>query len=111
MESPAGRCQRWFVTSVTVAPANRRWTRPTFTPKRFGIGAAAAYPGAMSGPATPAQWLARAAEARAAADAMQDATAKRTMLAVAAGYEKMARYAAALASTRLPTEESDAGRD
>ena len=53
----------------------------------------------------------RAAEARATADAMHDAVGKRTMLRIAAGYEKMARHAAMLASTRLPTEESGAGPD
>jgi hypothetical protein len=65
----------------------------------------------MATPTTPAQWLARAADARATADTMHDAVTKRTMLGVAAGYEKMARYAASLASRRLPTEESDAGPD
>jgi hypothetical protein len=39
---------------------------------------------------------------------MQDATAKETMLGIAAAYETMARHAASRASTRLPTEESDA---
>jgi hypothetical protein len=82
-----------------------------FTPKRFEIGAAAGYQVVMSGPATPAQWFARAAEARATADAMQDATAKRTMLGVAAAYEKMARYATSLASTRLPPEKSASSPD
>jgi hypothetical protein len=39
---------------------------------------------------------------------MQDATAKETMLGIAAAYETMARHAASRASTKLPTEESDA---
>jgi hypothetical protein len=65
----------------------------------------------MASPTTLEQWLARAAEARAIADTLHDAATKRTMLGVAAAYEKMARYAASLPSTRLPTEESDAGPD
>ena len=40
---------------------------------------------------TSTQWMARAAEARSLAERMRDAEARSTMLAIAAGYEKLAR--------------------
>ena len=47
----------------------------------------------MDGPPTSTQWMARAGEARSLADRMRDADARSTMLAIAAGYEKLARRA------------------
>src|ERR1700733_13759338 len=45
----------------------------------------------MDEPPTSPQWIARAAEARSLAERMRDAEARSTMLAIAAGYEKLAR--------------------
>ena len=45
----------------------------------------------------PAQWLAKAQEAREYAAVMRDAGARHTMLMIAAGYEKMAEHAALFA--------------
>ena len=42
---------------------------------------------------TSTQWMARATEARSVADRMRDADARSTMLAIAAGYERLARRA------------------
>jgi hypothetical protein len=36
---------------------------------------------------------------------MHDPTAKRMMLGIAAGYDKLARHAAVRASTKIPAEE------
>ena len=47
----------------------------------------------MADPKTPAEWVARAAEARNLAEKMRDADARSTMLAIAAGYEKLAMRA------------------
>jgi hypothetical protein len=44
---------------------------------------------------TPTQWMARATEARSLAEKMRDADARSTMLAIAAGYEKLAKRAEA----------------
>ena len=49
----------------------------------------------MDDPPTSMQWMARATEARNLAETMRDSDARSTMLAVAAGYEKLARRAAA----------------
>jgi hypothetical protein len=56
----------------------------------------------MSDPTTPQRWLARAAEARETASAMNDPVAKQTLLGIAASYEKMATYAAALKDKQAP---------
>ena len=47
----------------------------------------------MDYPQTLKQWMARAAEARSLAERMRDAEARSTMLAIAAGYEKLAKRA------------------
>ena len=47
---------------------------------------------------TSAEWLARAEEARRLASGLPDTTARQTMLNIAAGYEKLARYAALAAA-------------
>jgi hypothetical protein len=47
----------------------------------------------MADPNTPAEWLARAAEATGIAERMHDALPRKTMLEIAAGYERLARYA------------------
>ena len=47
----------------------------------------------MDDPPPSTQWMARAAEARSLAARMRDADARSTMLAIAAGYEKLARRA------------------
>jgi hypothetical protein len=62
----------------------------------------------MSEIRTAAHWLILAEDAKATAEQIHDPSAKRTMLAIALGYEKLARHAALLASTRMPTEASAA---
>ena len=47
---------------------------------------------------TSAQWLARADDARKLANSLPDAAARETMFGIAAGYEKLARYAALAAA-------------
>jgi hypothetical protein len=47
----------------------------------------------MADPETPAEWLARAAEANGIAERMHDTLPRKTMLEIAAGYERLARYA------------------
>ena len=49
----------------------------------------------MDDPPTLMQWMALAAEARNLAETMRDSDARSTMLAIAAGYEKLARRAEA----------------
>ena len=55
------------------------------------------YLSVMSDRPTPAQWLARAVEARRIAEGMRDPIARREMLAIAAGYERLAGHAASAA--------------
>jgi hypothetical protein len=47
----------------------------------------------MADPSTPAEWLALAAESKGIAERMQEALARKTMLEIAAGYERLASYA------------------
>ena len=47
----------------------------------------------MDDPPTSTQWMARAIEAKSLAETMRDSDARSTMLAIAAGYEKLARLA------------------
>ena len=49
------------------------------------------------------QWLARADEARTLAGALPDVNARETLLGIAAGYEKLARYAALAAADENDT--------
>jgi hypothetical protein len=49
------------------------------------------YPAGMDDPPTSTLWMARATEARSVAEKMRDTDARSTMLAIAAGYEKLAR--------------------
>jgi hypothetical protein len=65
----------------------------------------------MSEIRTAAHWLILAEDARDTAAQIRDLTAKRMMLAIAAGYDKLARHAALLASTKIPTEESESSSD
>jgi hypothetical protein len=54
----------------------------------------------MATPKTPEEWMALAAEARAVACALRDATAKRTMMSIAAAYDNLAWHAAFVAATK-----------
>ena len=55
--------------------------------------------------ALPAEhWLAQAADARALADEMEDADAKKLMLLIVAGYEQLAAHATAMANPPPPPE-------
>ena len=58
----------------------------------------------MPGPLDVAQWSIRAAEAREEAAARTDPKAKRMLLFVAAGYDRLAEYAASLERSGLPHE-------
>jgi hypothetical protein len=58
----------------------------------------------MSGIHTAAHWLVLAEDSKATAEQLHDPSAKRMMLTIAAGYDRLARHAALLASTRIPTE-------
>jgi hypothetical protein len=60
----------------------------------------------MSAPLTAVQWLVRAEEARLDAAAMNDPQAKRMMLVMAAGYERLAAHATCLELSGLPHEAS-----
>jgi hypothetical protein len=72
---------------------------------RFCFGKGTAYPPVMPETHTAGHWLIRAEDARTTADRMHDPTAKRMMLGIAAGYDKLARHAAVRASTKIPAEE------
>ena len=58
----------------------------------------------MSVPLTSVQWLVRAEDARLDAAAMNDPQAKRMMLVMAAGYERLAAHAKWLERSGLPHE-------
>jgi hypothetical protein len=58
----------------------------------------------MADPKTPAEWPARAAEAKDMAERMQNALERKTMLEIAAGYERLASYAGS-ARSRANTAE------
>ena len=62
----------------------------------------------MDDPPTSMQWMARATEARSLAETMRDSDARSTMLAIAAGYEKLARRAEAKAEA--PATSTDVYR-
>ena len=55
----------------------------------------------MADPKTPAEWTGRASEARGIAERMDDPLARKTMLEIAAGYERLAARAAAEATTSI----------
>jgi len=57
----------------------------------------------MDDPPTSMQWMARAAKARSLAETMHDSAARSEMLAIAAGYEKLARRAEAARAEALTT--------
>jgi hypothetical protein len=64
----------------------------------------------MADPETSGEWLARAAEAKGMAERMQDALARKTMLEIAAGYERLASYAGSArsrAKTAVPITSTD----
>ena len=63
----------------------------------------------MDDPPTSMQWMARATEARSLAETMRDSDARSTMLAIAAGYEKLARRAEA-AKAEVPANSTDVYR-
>jgi hypothetical protein len=63
----------------------------------------------MSAPLTSVQWLVRAEDARLDAAAMNDPQAKRMMLVMAAGYEKLAAHAMNLERSGLPHERARTG--
>ncbi len=54
-----------------------------------------------------AEWLTRAAETRQLADTMTDVVVCRTLLMIAAGYEKMARHASLIRSLNLPVDPGE----
>ena len=58
----------------------------------------------MSAPLSTLQWLVRADEARIDAAAIPDPQARRMMLLMAVGYERMAEHAASLERLGLPHE-------
>ena len=58
----------------------------------------------MVDPKTPREWLTRATEARDIAERVQQPLARKTMLEIAAGYERMARYAG---SATVPATSTD----
>ena len=58
-----------------------------------------------------AHWLLRAEEARAMADRMHDPATRRTMLSIAASYEKLAAYAALAGETAARIEREHAAED
>lgn len=60
----------------------------------------------MDDPPTSMQWMARATEARGLADRMRDRDARSTMLAIAAGYEELARRAEVL-KAEVPATSTD----
>jgi hypothetical protein len=60
----------------------------------------------MADPSTSAEWMARATEARNLAEKMHDADARSTMLAIAAGYEKLAKRAE-VGKTEAPATSTD----
>ncbi len=62
----------------------------------------------MPVPLTAAQWLIRAEDARLEAAAMNDPQARRMMLIVASGYDRLAEYAASLERLGLPHEVAEA---
>jgi hypothetical protein len=65
----------------------------------------------MSLLATAGEWLVWAEDARRTAGQMNDPQAKRMMLGVAVGYEKLAKYTAALAESGLPMDKREAEPD
>jgi hypothetical protein len=60
----------------------------------------------MADPSTSAEWMARATEARNLAEKMHDADPRFTMLAIAAGYEKLAKRAE-VGKTEAPATSTD----
>jgi hypothetical protein len=57
----------------------------------------------MDDPPTSMQWMARTTEAMSLAETMHDSDARATMIAIAAGYEKLARRAEAARAEALAT--------
>jgi hypothetical protein len=78
------------------------------TQKRFFFQNSPTYPGPMH---TPAHWLILADDARNLADQLHDPEAKQTMLAIAWGYDKLARHAALFADTYLSVKDGEAKSD
>ena len=62
----------------------------------------------MSAPLSAVQWLVRAEEARLDAAAMDDLQARRMMLAMAVGYERLAAHTSSLDRSGLPHETARA---
>jgi hypothetical protein len=56
-----------------------------------------------------AQWLYKAKEARDLAEVMRDQKAKRMMLNIAAGYERLAEHVASLATNRATSDDHAGG--
>ena len=61
----------------------------------------------MAGVLSPAEWLMKAEEARQVAATMRDAGARRTLLLIAAGYEKIARHTALMQKVDVAIDEGD----
>ena len=56
---------------------------------------------------TAIHWLMRAADARTLAEEEADSEAKKSVLAIAVGYEKLAQHAASIAEIGLPLDGPD----
>jgi hypothetical protein len=76
-----------------------------FTPLRFWAETRPNYQRPMATPETPEEWMAFAAEARAIACTLQNPTAKRTMMSIAAAYGNMAWHAALVAAKQPVVDE------
>lgn len=58
-----------------------------------------------------ANWHKLANEARAIAAGMTDRASRQTMLDIAAGYERLARHAAVMSGTEIPTGKDETSAD
>jgi hypothetical protein len=61
----------------------------------------------MSNSTRTVQWRFRAEEARNLAEVILDEKAKRTMLRIAVGYDRLAEHTASLAASGLPIDEGE----
>jgi hypothetical protein len=82
-------------------------TPPSHTGTRFHHGQGMAYPLDMSNTPTAAHWLILADDARTAAAQMRDVGAQRTLMGIAAAYDKLARHAALAEATKRQAQHLD----
>jgi hypothetical protein len=78
---------------------------------RFSFPNAIAYLMVMSSRMAAVHWLVRAEDARSLAEETYDPDARRIMMGIASGYEKLAQLAATLADSGLPVEQVDTVRE